>query len=73
MKKSNLNIYIIIASLSAFIYTGIGRFVKLPEIVKGISAGITIGMFLIGAYVSSHDASKLRSFKRKLLGRLIKL
>jgi hypothetical protein len=71
MKKGNLNIYFIIANISFVISAGIGRFIGLPHAVNGFLSGISIVMFLFGAYSYNHDMSKLRNFKRKLFGRLI--
>ena len=72
MAKHSSNKYLTIANLSTFIYLGLGHFVALPNIVEGFCVGIAISFYLICLYDFNHDISKLKCFKKNVIGRFAK-
>lgn len=70
MKGSKSNKYLVISNISAFIYLFIGHFIKLPDIVEGFCVGICIALYPIGLYALKHDLSKVKQFKKRLVGKL---
>ena len=68
MRSFKSNKYFVIASLSTFVYLGVGHFVKLPNIVEGFCVGLSIAFYLVGL----SDLSRFQSFKKDLIGRLAK-
>ena len=37
-----------------------------PEFIKGLFAGMGIGLILLGAYSENHDLSRFKNFKKKV-------
>jgi hypothetical protein len=68
MRRFKSNRYLVIASLSAFVYFGVGHFVNLPDIVEGFCVGLCIVFYLKGLF----DFSKVQSLKKNLIRGFIK-
>ena len=68
MRSFKSNKYFVIASLSTFVYLGVGHFVKLPNIVEGFCVGLSNAFYLVGLF----DLSRFQSFKKNLIERLAK-
>lgn len=47
-------------------YTGL-----LPEFIKGLCVGLALILIFIGMYSQNHDISKLISYKKKILNRVL--
>lgn len=45
----------------------------LPEFIKGlcVALGLTLTLIFVGRYSENHDISKLRSYKRNILNRVL--
>lgn len=43
----------------------------LPEFIKGFCAGLGLVLIFIGIYSENHNISKLRSYKRNILNRIL--
>ena len=42
-----------------------------PEFIKGLCAGLGIGLIFIGIYSENHDMTKFRNYKKNLFKKLI--
>lgn len=70
MARIKTNKYLVIASLSTFVYLGVGHFVRLPDFLVGFCVGISIVFYIIGGYAVNHDISKLQTFKKSLIEKI---
>lgn len=43
----------------------------LPEFIKGLCVGLGLILIFIGIYSENHDISKLRSYKKGILNRVL--
>jgi hypothetical protein len=68
MRRFKSNRYLVIASLSAFVYFGVGHFVNLPDIVEGFCVSLCIVFYSMGLF----DLSKVQSLKKNLIRAFIK-
>lgn len=50
MNKLNWNWHLSAATLTLFIYAGIGRFVQLPDFLMGFCLGLTLVLYPFGIY-----------------------
>ena len=70
MKRCESNKYLVISNISAFIYLFIRHFIKIPDVVEGFCVGICIALYPIGLYALKRDLSKVKQFKKRLIGKL---
>lgn len=68
MKKSNN--YLLFGLLINSFWLASRYLFPLPEFINGFSVGLSITLILWGAYIESHDISKIKDFKRKVLLRI---
>lgn len=68
MRRFKSNRYLVIASLLAFVYLGVGHFVNLPDIVEGFCVSLSIVFYSRGLF----DLSKVQSFKKNLIRGFVK-
>ena len=43
----------------------------LPEFIKGVCVGLGLILIVIGMYSENHDISKVRSYKKSILNRVL--
>ena len=68
MKKTNN--YILAGLLINTFWLSSRYLFPLPEFINGFCVGLSITLIIWGAYIQSHDISKIKNFKRKILLRI---
>lgn len=67
MKK--LNNFIAFGMLFNGVFIFSTRTDLIPDIIAGLCAGVGIGLTLLGIYSINHDISKLKDYKKRILGK----
>lgn len=72
MKNNQKNWCLSLGLIIIGIVFGVNHFIKLPDIIEGLGIGISLGLELIGLYSTNHDITKIKIFKKNLIGKFVK-
>lgn len=73
MKNNKLNKYIRFGLVLNIIIMSSKQFIEIPDGIYCFGMGVGIAMIIYGAYITRHDTTKVKMFKRNLVKKIIKL
>jgi len=59
----------IIGAVGSFIYFGVGHFIDMADLIKGLLLGISVAAYGFGAVIAVFGFSRIRAWKKRRLHR----